>query len=266
MINDKINDSKVYNFHLDTKFPNDFDYFTLLKTIYDAFKLKKTSSNLTQALLDLRRLLKYQQGFFFPCFDNLFDYFAVILSSENHHITKEALVLIQELFSIEYKYDKYEEWLGILIPKLITISLLEDNDPEVIAIKTLSNNCLQNCSIHMLDKGLVDILVDQLDTCDDKIGLKVFQLIIELVNRNNKIIIKDGIDWDNLFSKALEMRLKKNNSVGIELIKFIKTIVSKNKWKDIISAIDQRIINDIISHLQCKEFNDWLTYNYIANR
>lgn len=245
----------TYNSYLNKDYPTDFDYFSLLKVIYDSFKLKKTSSQLIQAILDLRKLLKYQKGFFFPCFDNLFDYFALILSSENYHITKEALILISELFTVQDEDENIKEWMVILIHKLIPLSLIEDNDSELVEIAALSNYCLYICSCHFLNKRLVNILIEELDPSDEKISNKVFKLIIEVLTILKREIVKEEIiDWDTLFSKALNMS-NNNNKIGLNVIKFIQTILSKQQWDDIISNLDHRIINQIKNHVCFKELS-----------
>lgn len=219
---------------------DDLTPITLLNPIYLIRNISESiiEENLDKTVLfssinDLRRLKKYEKGFFNFLFNNLYKQFIKLLSYQDHKISVISFVLISEIF-LDEENPFSENWVSTLLPKLIRQCVIKNYLVDCKLFDSLANNIFSQ-----------ETLICLFDNLSNKSMMLCNTSYYILCN-----MIKDNVDalhlfysgnWNYYFKQLITVYKTKRNfylQKVINIIRLLKEALGEELWIEIIQNLE----------------------------
>ena len=221
--------------HSINEFPEDSNLFSIIHSIHSSFKEYTSTSSilsLSKSLSSLRSLLKHQRKIFLQVFNDLIDHFTSLLYISdsilyNEAILKSSLYLLHELFTSYQNEDIYNEWLPLILHKLLSLSVTRCDEE----LSSLTNQCItdaiSNCyEVEDFAETLIEFAFDE----DIKVAYKSSEIFNELLRKGREQ--RKKINFLNVIEKVnslLDSEYEDYTKIGMKILNDIKENVSESE-------------------------------------
>ena len=156
------------------------------------------------AIIELRRLRKFQISIFEQLFDYIVDEFLNFLNSKKNVIIKQALIFASELFSSYSSNYLYQNWILKITPKVLTKIV-----SETCLIKQEAIKCIQNLINNMIYLETSKILLHEIMNKNINISNIAFDALINYLNNLDLVTLENYVEWDFYNSTIINLYLLK---------------------------------------------------------
>jgi len=186
------------------------------------------------AIMDLRRLLKYCRQEFLKVFHEIFQIIPKQINSLRSGCSKLSLMLLNELFTTSNNSNEVpNEWIEALLPNII----MKTNFLQKF-IKDEALSALANISKTMFSYVVLDILVQNVGNKNVTHSEAAFDSLTKLIENWNINDLMKVNDLPNIFSKIADVnKLKKEpyNKRSIKIISLLYEKLGKNNFESLLS-------------------------------
>ena len=211
-------------------FNDNIDFIPICQFIYKSIK-SKDYNNIPQSIINLRRLLKYEEAIFETLFDTISHLVYYIIKSEDENIKEEILIFLCEIIFKRRSFGKFfYDWLSEFIFNLIKISINDSNSKIKLLAEFILNNLTE-------DVGMLKIFIRNFHLTDDNnFHMKAYNLFIQTLIKNVELI-KEGIhiDWNEIYRFLNHIYIQGGKDLVLKSVNEIKKICKNN-------GIDYQII------------------------
>ena len=211
-------------------FNDNIDFIPICQFIYKSIK-SKDYNNIPQSIINLRRLLKYEEAIFETLFDTISHLVYYIIKSEDENIKEEILIFLCEIIFKRNSFGKFfYDWISEFIFNLIKISINDSNSKIKLLAEFILNNLTE-------DVGMLKIFVRNFHLTDDiDFHMKAYNLFIQTLLKNVELI-KEGIhiDWNEIYRFLNHIYIQGGKDLVLKSVNEIKKICKNN-------GIDYQII------------------------
>ncbi len=206
----------------------------LVRDISDAIIAENNNNNkLYWSINDLRRLKKYEKGFFNYIFHNLFKYFIKLLSYPDNNISLISFVLICEIF-IDQQNQFAENWVSTLLPKLISQCVLKKYLEDLKLFNYVANN--------VFSQETLICLFDNLSNKSMLLSNTSYYLLCNFIKENfDALHLFYSGDWNYYFKQLInlyEMKIKFYSNKVLNIIKLLKEALGEELCIEIIGNLE----------------------------
>jgi len=236
----------------------DFDDSEIESCEYNLVKILKDDKIETwlpqfNAIVDLRRLLKFRRKEFLKAFNVIYKNFVRQINSLRSSCSKISLILLYELFS-SVNYDIHNEWIEAILPTVLAKTTFIQK-----FIKEEAFNVLNNCSKNIFYYSVLDILVQNIGNKNIHISDVAFEHYNQLIQNWNYTSLLKLNDLYKIFPKIIEIyKIKKDpySKRAIKIIGILYEKIGKQNFGDLLNKAGGEIKIQVTSILKLANVSD----------
>lgn len=176
-------------------FDEETDFVEICKNIYKNCKNYSNINELNNCIIDLRRLLKFQEKIFEAEFNIIFVKFKNFIKNENEQILENILILFNEILDLKSKFGCFiEEWFNELLSEIIKVYYYKNSNER---IKLLIEVFLSKINE---DENTIKCYLNVFETIDEIILAKPAIInFFNYIKKFDKIKIINNFNWKRIF-------------------------------------------------------------------
>jgi hypothetical protein len=194
------------DFHNLINFPNEEDLLKLFRIITTNL-IEKTGTGGTFEIYfifyDLRRLNKFQPGLFKSVMGLVSKQIGELISHVKPSISRVAIRLMTEIFTISEEHEDLHEWIRELLPLVVM-----RGTSEVQFVKEEVNSCLSAVSGNMFFLSTLETLLELSNHQNPTISTlsyQTFHTLLSQIESNILFAIYDQIEWVEFLNLVLAL-------------------------------------------------------------
>ena len=184
-------------------FDEDTNYLVLLRNTMNSFMEKskrKESIEIKTAIYNLRRFFYFKkQKTFYMLFENIFEDFLKVLTSEDENSCYYCLHLVKDIF-LTYD-DELELFISEILDALLNISSFTQN-PQIL---NFIYDCLNLNAKNMFFTSNFETLILALSSKKEKKAQNAFVTLSNFINENTNNTLFYQYDWAQIFQAIIDM-------------------------------------------------------------
>jgi hypothetical protein len=235
---------QITNFNDLEAFPEDIDHYTLVKDILAALLDKESTEEVYNSINELRKLNKFERKAFSRIFDTVCYKIKKLLLSENIDLAFIVLVLVSEILEESWRYNEVSDWLQMLLPNIL---LLSTNSQE---LSQFAMKCLNSCSTNGFYDDVFVTLLNEINEDNDATAQNSYNLLISLIRNSENTYLIEGLNWDPLFDRMVEIYLNTKRCNFVMLVcELLSQKLARGELFNILANVEDVYIASMLNEM-----------------
>jgi hypothetical protein len=190
----------------------------------------------------------FHQELFIFCFHNVYDFFQKFLFNQNTEIAQHALVLISEVFYVEWHCPEIRDWVKYLLPLVLKLSSYDDTETDG-SIINISLTCLDLLACRGLYEETILLLLEGMAHENENLATNASKALFTFITKCEKGFLADGYEWNGIFDRIFALWVKSSKRPLAEgFVNVLKNSVfsQEGEFEDLLSRCEDDVLQNLL--------------------